>query len=172
MEREETAARTKLWAMIKSHRFAMMATRHEGDALRSRPMTTISDDHDEVLWFFARRDSEVADDIRRHPQVCLSYADAEARDFVSVAGAAALVTDAARKHKFWNPMVHAWFPEGADSPEVVLIAVTPEHAEFWDSKRNKLVQLFSVTRALASGTQPRDIGEHREVAMPANPSRQ
>jgi general stress protein 26 len=162
---EQDAARGKLWNMIKKYRFAMMTT-VEGHALRSRPMTTIDRDFDGSLWFFAKADSAAVGALRAHAEVCLSYSDASEFDFVCVAGPATVVTEVAKKAELWNSAVQAWFPEGAESPLNVLVKVTPDHAEFWDSKSNRLVQLFTLAKALASGVPPRDIGEHRNVPMP------
>ena len=160
-------AREKLWSMIKKYRFAMLTTQEAG-GLRSRPMTTIERDFDGTLWFFAKADSAGVTALAAHPQVCLSYSDADNFDFVCVAGSAAVVTDTSKKKELWKPAVQAWFPEGAESAQNVLIKVTPDHAEYWDSKSNRLVQLFALAQALARGTPPRDLGEHRHVAMPAN----
>jgi general stress protein 26 len=164
----DNSAREKLWGMIKKYRFAMMTTREAGDALRSRPMTTIERDFDGSLWFFAKTDSTAVTTLTTHPQVCLSYSDSDAFDFVCVAGPAIVVTDVTKKKNLWNPAVQAWFPEGAESPQNVLVKVTPDHAEYWDSKSNRLVQLFTLAKALATGVPPNDIGEHRQVTMPAN----
>jgi general stress protein 26 len=161
----DSAVRGKLWGMIKKHRFAMMTTQEEGEALHSRPMTTIERDFDGTLWFFAKADSAAVEALASHPQVCLSYSDAAAADFVCVAGPAVVVTEIAKKEELWKPMVQAWFPEGAESPLNVLIKVTPEHAEYWDSRSNRLVQLFSMAKALATGTPPRELGEHRTIAV-------
>jgi general stress protein 26 len=163
----DDAAREKLWSMIKKYRFAMMTTQ-EGGVLRSRPMTTIERDFDGSLWFFAKADSAAVAALTTLPQVCLSYSDSDAFDFVCVAGPAIVVTEVAKKRDLWKPAVQAWFPEGAESPQNVLVKVTPDHAEYWDSKSNKLVQLFTMAKALATGTPPRDIGEHRNVTMPAS----
>ncbi len=160
----DVAPREKLWEMIKQQRFAMMTTHHEGGSLRSRPMTTVERGSQEALWFFAAAGSEVVEDTRRQPQVCLSYGG-DAEHFVSVSGRATLIEDAARKRELWNPMVQAWFPQGPDSAEVLLIEVRPEHAEYWDTQRNRLVQLFSMAEALASGVPPRGMGEHRQVDL-------
>jgi general stress protein 26 len=97
--------------------------------------------------------------------VCLSYSDSDNFDFVCVAGPATVFTDVARKRELWKPAVQAWFPEGPGSGENVLVEVTPEHAEYRDSKSNKLTQLFSLASALAGGTVPTDMGEHREVPV-------
>ena len=164
---QDDESRGKLWNMIKKYRFAMMATRETSGDLRSRPMTTIERDYDGSLWFFAKADSAAVQALRAHPEVCLSYSDSDAFDFVSVAGRGNIVTEVTKKKELWKPAVQAWFPEGAESPLNVLVKVTPDHAEYWDSKSNKLVQLFTLAKALATGTPPHDIGEHRDVPMPS-----
>jgi general stress protein 26 len=164
MTNEAENARDKLWSMIKQHRFAMLTTRHQ-ESLRSRPMTTLDHSADDSLWFFAASDSTAAEQLQLHAQVCLSYADTSKPDFVSVSGDAAIVTDVAKKRALWNQSVQAWFPEGPESPHVVLLQVHPRHAEYWDTDSNKLVQLFSYAKAAATGRPPRDLGEHRSVPL-------
>jgi general stress protein 26 len=163
----ETSENSKLWKMIKGFRFAMLTTREHGEVLRSRPMTTIDIEFDGSLWFFAQQDSDAARAIREFSQVCLSYGNDSDADFVCVAGPAEVVTDVAKKKQLWNPAVEAWFPEGAAAPSVVLFKVVAEHAEYWDSNSNKLVRLFSMAKALATGKPPQNIGEHREVSVSA-----
>jgi general stress protein 26 len=165
---EQNSAREKLWGMIQKYRFAMLTTQETGGVLRSRPMTTIDRDYDGTLWFFARSDSAAAWALTAHPNVSLSYSDNGNADFVAVSGPASVVTDVAKKKELWKPAVQAWFPEGPESPHNVLIRVSPDHAEYWDSKSNKLVQLFSLAKALATGRPPDDMGEHRNVTLPAS----
>jgi general stress protein 26 len=163
--RDDNQARERLWDLVKSHRFAMMTTRRDDDALRSRPMTTIEHAGDDSLWFFAKSDMSVSEDLEHHSQVCLSYAESSKPDFVCVSGEAAIVSDAAKKRALWSKGVQAWFPEGPDAPNVILIKVQPQHAEYWDTKSSKLVQLFSYAKAVASGKPPSNIGEHRDVPL-------
>jgi general stress protein 26 len=162
----DDAVRQKLWDLIKRHRFAMMTTLEAGGVLRSRPMTTIEREYDGNLWFFVKADSTAVSAVAAHSQVCLSYAEPSAKDFVCVAGPTAIVTDVAIKKQLWNRDVQAWLPEGAESSLNVLLKVVPEHAEYWDSNSNKLVQLFTLAKALATGRTP-DSGEHRKVPLPA-----
>lgn len=143
-----------------------MLTTLEGEQLlRSRPMTTINREFDGTLWFFAKADSASVAALRTHSKVCLSYSDSGSAEFVCAAGPSVVITDVAKKQELWNAGVQAWFPEGATSPLNVLIAVTPDHAEYWDSSNSKLVQLFGFAKALITNRQPRDLGEHRVVAM-------
>ena len=70
-----------------------MMTSEDGDTLRSRPMAACQKDFTGTLWFFTHAKSakvqEVADDSR----VCVSYADADAQNYVSLSGRARLVHD-------------------------------------------------------------------------------
>lgn len=159
-------ARSKLWGMINKYRFAMLTTQEGSGALRSRPMTTIDHEFDGSLWFFAAYHSAAATALTAHPQVCLSYGDSANADFVCVAGVGSVVTEVAKKKELWNSMVQVWFPEGPESPRTVLIKVVADHAEYWDSTSNKLVQLFGMAKALATGTPPDHLGEHRTVPLP------
>jgi general stress protein 26 len=56
----------------------------------------------------------------------------------------------------------AWFPGGPDDPNLQLLQVEVERAEYWDVKANKLVQLIKMGAAAATGKPPR-MGEHRQV---------
>ena len=158
-------ARETLWGMIKSYRFAMLTTRERSDVLRSRPMTTVQQGFDGTLWFFAATESDAVRAIERYAQVSLSYGNSNESDFVCVAGPATIVEDVQCKQALWNPSVQAWFPQGPEADSVVLIKVRADHAEYWDSSHSKLVQLLCMVKAVATGTQPRHLGEHRKVSM-------
>ncbi len=154
----------KLWAMIDKARFAMFTTQEDGGILRSRPMATVQNRFDGSLWFFAKSDTDIVRAVQRHPHVSLSYGDSKNADFVAVSGTARIVTDVDKKRELWSAVVQAWLPEGPDSPTVVLIDVEANHGEYWDSSA-KLVQLFSIARALATAEKPKGVAEHRELAL-------
>jgi general stress protein 26 len=154
----------KLWSMIDRSRFAMFTTIEPNGSLRSRPMTTVQNRFDGSLWFFARAATDIVRAVSGNPSVSLSYGNSKDADFVAVSGTARVVTDVGKKHELWSPAVEAWLPEGADSPAVVLIDVEADHGEYWDSA-SKLVQLFSVARALATSEKPPGQGEHRKLAI-------
>ena len=162
---DNDSVRKKLWDMIRRYRFAMFTTREPGDVLRSRPMTTLQKDFDGYLYFLAKADADVTAAVKRYAQVALSYGNSNETDFVCAAGPAEVDADPALKKRLWNTMAQAWFPEGPDAASVVVIRVRVDHAEYWDGEDNKLVQLFSVLKAVSSGSSPRDLGEHRKVSM-------
>jgi general stress protein 26 len=167
MTTDNTDERARLWDLIKDIRFAMFTTRHSNGHLHSRPMTTQNSgvDEDNALWFFMSRSGEPVDDLGREPTVNVSYADPGKDSYVSVSGQAAVVEDAARKRKLWSKLAEAWFPAGVDDPDLALVKLTITHADYWDVKGGKVVQLFKMAKAAATGKPPKDMGEHGTVRM-------
>ena len=156
-------AEEKFWSLIKSIKVAMMTTMDEG-MLRSRPMHGQYREEDDTLWFFTKLSSAKADEIRDEQEVNLSFADIDDNHFVSVSGRAALVKDRAMAEKLWNPFVAAWYPEGLDDPDLVLIRITPEQAEYWDGNSNTVKDLWETIKANVTGELP-DMGENRKVYL-------
>jgi general stress protein 26 len=85
---------------------------------------------------------------------------------VSVSGTAERVVDRDRIRALWNPMVAAWFPNGVDDPHVVLVRVASHTVHFWDSKENKVTQMFEMAKAAITGTSPEiEPGEHGKFKL-------
>jgi general stress protein 26 len=161
---DETSGWPKLWDLIKDIKVGMFTARHGDGHLHSWPMTTLNrrDERDNVLWFFMPKSGEPALDISGDSGVNVSYADPATEAYVSVSGSARFVDDMAKKKALWSPFAQAWFPGGAADGDLALVAVTIEHAEYWDVDGNKAVKLFEMAKAAMTGTRP-DIGEHREM---------
>jgi general stress protein 26 len=164
---DTSASRQKLWNMIKDIRFAMLTTRHGNGHLHARPMTTQNKslESDDSLWFFMSKSGDPVDDLHANPMVGVVYADPSSDTYVSVSGTAAVVDDAGTKQQLWNKAAEAWFPGGPGEADLALVQVQIIHANYWDVKESKLVQLFAMAKALATGKPPRDLGEHAEVRM-------
>ena len=72
--------------------------------------------------------------------------------------------DAAKKKELWNKITEAWFPGGPTDPDVALVQVRIVHANYWDVKSSKLVQLLAMAKAAVTGKPPADLGELRRSA--------
>ena len=162
-----TNDRDLLWELIEDIRFAMFTTKHSNGHLHSRPLTTQNSELDEnsSLWFFVSRRSDTVADIAAQPQVNVVYADPGDDSYVSVSGDALVVDNLAKKEALWNKAAEAWFPGGPTDPDLALLEVRITHANYWDVKDSKLVQLFKMAKAVVTGTPPQNMGEHGEVRM-------
>ena len=141
----------KLSELIREIKVAMLSTVGPDGAVHSRPMFCQEMDADGELWFFTRLSSGKVDSIEYEQHVNLAYSSPENSQFVSVAGRASIVYDRAKAEELWSPLHKAWFPEGLDDPDLTLLKVRAESAEYWDMPSAKMVQLFGMARAMLTG---------------------
>jgi general stress protein 26 len=154
-----------LWDLIKDTRFCMLAHRHADGSLHSHPLTTQNKALDEgaTLYFFVSRKTEVGRRLRQDGNVNLSYANPREDTWVSVSGTAAIVEDAQKKQDLFGAIDKAWF-DGANDPDLELVEVRIDEAEYWNIKENKLLQLLKMGKAAATGSRPK-MGEHAELSF-------
>lgn len=155
-----------LWNLIKDIKFGMLTHRHSTGMMHSCPLTTQNKalDEDSVLYFFISRKSELASAMAADANVNVSYADPGDDSYVSVSGVSAIVEDQAKKQALWSSVAKAWFPGGVNDPDLALLAVTIHHAEYWDVKESKMMQLAKMATAAFTGKQPH-LGEHKELNL-------
>ncbi len=106
------------------------------------------------------------DEVQNEQRVNLSYANPDDSRYVSVSGTARLIRDQRKAKELWNPLYKAWFPQGPGDPNLALLKVSFEKAEYWDAPSGKMVQAFAFAKALATGKryQPEQ-GEHNKVEL-------
>ena len=138
--------------LIKGIKVAMMTTVEEDGSLRSRPMWTHDRDFDGELWFFTREHSPKVGEVEHDHHVNLAYSDPTRERYVSVSGRCRLVLDKEKARELWNPTLKAWFPQGLDDPELALLCVRVEKAEYWDTPSSRMVQLAGFVKATLTGT--------------------
>ncbi|MDB6002513.1 MAG: ral stress protein [Rhizobacter sp.] len=161
---DKNSPHEQLWELIHDIKFAMFAARSSDGEIRSRPLTTQNKiDEGGVLWFFVSKSSELVQDLRTEPQVNVSYADPGDDSYVSVAGTATLSEDRAKVEELFTPMAKAWFTQGPNDPDLQLVQVRIDQAEYWDVKESKVTQLFKMAKSAVTGQPPSGMGEHREL---------
>lgn len=120
--------------------FCMLSTKSADGQLSSRPMSNNGDvDYDGDSWFFAYDHSRFIDDIGRDPQVGLTLTGAKSLlgapgIFISIGGQASLIRDKAKFAEHWIDDLSRWFPEGIETPGMVMVQVHADHVHYWDGE--------------------------------------
>ena len=122
----------KLDTLIGGIDIAMLTTRLGDGRLVSRPLRAQQLDAEGALWFITDRNSHKAEEIRLQPQVNASFASGSRNTYVSVTGRASLIFDKAKLLELWSPEMSVFYPRGIDDPELCLLRVQVESAEYWD----------------------------------------
>ena len=131
--------------------------------LISAPMTTQHfESFEKELWFIGSKKSSLVQALRTPSEVNLSYADASAKDYLSLSGTAQLVDNPEKLAELWSDFYEVYF-ESENDPDIQLISVTPTGLEYWKSN-GTLVNLFELGKALATGEKA-DLGERHSLRI-------
>jgi general stress protein 26 len=155
----------KLRELVKEIDFCMLTTVDEDGDLHSRPMSSNGEiDEDGSIWFFTNASSHKVSEIARRPRVNVSFADPDNQRYVSVSGTGELVRDQKKIEELWKPEFKIWFPKGKDDPEIALLRVSLEKAEYWDSPSSTIGYALSFVSSLVTGKEP-DMGENKQLEV-------
>lgn len=154
----------KLIEKIKDVKVAMMTTMDEDGSLRSRPMRNSEVKEDGIIWFFTGYESGKSHEIKNDSHVNLSYSDPDDELYVSVSGRASLSRDKSKIDELWNPALKAWFPDGKEDPNIGLIKVAIEKAEYWDAPNSAMIHLYGMVKAAITG-EPARPGDNKKINL-------
>jgi general stress protein 26 len=154
----------KIRGLLENMKICMLTTVRPDGSLHSRPMAMQQIEFDGDLWFFTARDTDKAAEVDAKHYVNVSARSDDKQSFVSLSGQAFVVDDKAKAAELWNPIYKAWFPEGLDDPQLALLRVEAQTAEYWDSPGGVTTYLLNLVKNLTTN-QRRPLGENREVAF-------
>ncbi|MGA0558204.1 pyridoxamine 5'-phosphate oxidase family protein [Larkinella sp. VNQ87] len=161
-KQQQSADMEKVSKLITDIRIGMLTTQNEEGNLVSRPMAVMQVDEAGNLWFLTKERSPKLDHIDQNYKVNVAFADVADASYVSVSGSAQELHDRAKLEEIWSPMAKPWFPEGKDDPELSILKVHIETAEYWDSTSSRMVRLFEMARAALTGDTYKE-GENKLV---------
>lgn len=155
----------KIVDLVEDIDIAMLTTLAPDGRLLGRPMAALEVDAEGSFWFFT---SERSAKVHQLDRVNLAFTDEDDATYVSISGRAAIVNDRSRIDDLWTAAAKPWFPQGKDDPDLVLLRVDTDIAEYWDANSSKMVRLLAMAASALSG-KPVGLGEHEVVSNPARP---
>jgi general stress protein 26 len=135
--------------------FCMFNTKGS-DAIVTRPMSNNGDvEYNGDSWFFSYEATKKVRDIERDAGVTLTFTAppsllGKPGIFIAVDGQASLIRDKAHFEEHWAKDLDRWFPQGIDTPGIVLIKVSAKTIEYWDGEDNGRINMPAVD-AVAEG---------------------
>jgi general stress protein 26 len=145
--------------LIKDIDTAMLTTATE-EGLVSRPMKTQEVEFDGDLWFFTKKETNKYDEILHNQDVNVAYAG---KSYVSVRGRAEIVEDLNKKKELWSKMYEKIMQTSYDDPNVILIKVNVEAAEYWEGGNYIKKMVYYYKRMTGQSSETIDINETLEL---------
>jgi general stress protein 26 len=161
------AAVAEFQRLVDGITVVMVTTVASDDLFRSRPMLLECVESDGSLTFLTHLSSQKVEELERDPRVNVAFVGERGDRYVSASGVGSTKRDGARIQQLWKPTYRAWFPGGAEDPDIAVLTIDVQRVEYWDVPSSRLVRLWGAMKALASG-QPAEAGDHRTIELPAD----
>lgn len=152
----------KLWKEIDQQKIGMLGI--VGGAPRHmQPMTGFCDRDRRAIWFFTRRDADLAKDVGDQGQAAMfCFMDKDRELWACLGGDLTIDDDRARIDENWSPVVAAWYPDGKDDAQLTLLRFEVVDAQVWLSAKGPMRFAYEIARANATRTLP-DVGGKAEL---------
>lgn len=149
----------ELLRLAQDERVVMMTTMSPNGEINTKPMTVIELDGDGVFWFLCEHDPNEVNPSMHYRHMNLAISNEAKSTFVSIQAQGEVIRDHRLRHRLWSLMAKPWFPDGPDSPSLVVLKVIPVRAEYWDSPNSRVVRALALAASIMAG-KPIGMGEH------------
>jgi general stress protein 26 len=166
MERTSNQSdRDKVWDLIKDARTALLVTIGENSTLEARPMGCLQTTFDGTLWFLTFSHSSKLQQLGRDDRVMVGYVNPEKYEYVALSGRARIVDDRQKLNELWSEGLRVWFPKGSGDPELALLAIDVEKADYWSDPASAITYALAYVKARVTGKSPSpdEIAESKSV---------
>jgi len=131
----------QLIQLIDGIPIAILTTVRPDSTLHSCPMVVQALDDDGAFWFLTAANTEKVEAVRTMQRVNLSFSDGAGNRYVSISGFCELVRDRERSKQLWNPSYKEWFSGGLDDPNLILLRVVVQEAEYWNASASRMLSI-------------------------------
>lgn len=159
---QSAQAIAKLKELIGDTGTCMLITSGKSGKHATRPMAVADTDEEGNLWFFANKQSNKIKDIEIDHHVQIVFAHPGKNIFIDIHGRAGIVEDEQYIKDKWNPLVKAWFPGGISDPDLCLLKIKADEANYWDTENSKVGHILKIAVSAVTGKKLEE-GVHGEL---------
>lgn len=154
---DEAKLRERMWQAMADSPFLMVERVDSGD--HALPMTAQLDkDANGTFWFYTRKDNRLAGGGPAMAQFIAKGHDL----FACISGRLETETDPAVIDRYWSNQVEAWYDEGRNDPNLLMLRFDLDDAEIWEAD-GTIKGLFKMLTG--ARVKKGEVGTHAEVAL-------
>jgi general stress protein 26 len=149
--------RQKFWSAFADSPYCMLQL--DTDPSSAAPMTAMLDkDANSAIWFFTSRDNRFA----AMGPATATFVGKDHDLFARFAGTLVEETSRDRLDQHWSNFVEAWFPQGKDDPNLLMLRMDLGDASIWSGE---LGLLTTAKMALGMDVREEVAGKHAETTL-------
>ncbi|MEL6289244.1 MAG: pyridoxamine 5'-phosphate oxidase family protein [Pseudomonadota bacterium] len=162
LEQAKENPRGQLWEELEDIPAGMLGL--AGSDQHMQPMAPQIDRAQNRILFFTKRDSDLVKSMHGNQTAKFTFIGEDHDYHACIHGALRVNTDRSIIEQHWNPVVDAWYDEGKDDPNLVLLEFKPDEAAVWASTDSSLKFGWEIAKAKFGNSEP-DVGVRTHVTF-------
>lgn len=158
MDRLREDPRSTLFANMTGQRAGMLGVVDSDQHMQ--PMTHYPDPQTAEVWFITSSQTDLVKAVGTGARAHYCLIAEDGTFYACLSGTLEQVDDEEKLDQLWSPIAAAWFDEGRDDSDVVLLRLTLQEAALWASTDNAAIFGLEIARANISKARKPDVGEH------------
>lgn len=134
--------------ILDAAKFCFLITRGKKGELNARLMQPFGPDHNLTIWFGASPQSRKVREIREDNRVTVTFEYAEEGAYATLLGEAAIETDRETRRRYWRDSFSAFWPDGPEGDDYVVISFSPFRIEVMGIDRGVAPEPFGLQPAI------------------------
>ena len=123
-------AKSRVLAMLEKSPFVSLTTFSDNDWPDVRVLLVAAKDDVDSLWFATATESGKIAQLRRNPNAAVYGYDMEAMTEFRLFGKVELLSDSTSRRKIWRDDFIQHFPDGIDSPTMIVLRFDTDHGVY------------------------------------------
>ena len=120
-------AKSRILQMLEKNPFVSLATFGTDGWPNARVLLVAAKDGIDSIWFATATDSNKITDLRKNPKAAIYGYDMETMTEFRLFGSVELLSDPASRRKIWQDDFIQHFPDGVDSPTMIVMRFNTDH---------------------------------------------
>lgn len=155
----------KFKKIVEDVRVCMFITNNQTEEEHTRPMSVVDVEDNGTVWFYTDIRSIKVEEVTTDRKVHLTFAHPGKESYMDVCGTGNIVTDRELIKQKWSPVVKAYFPNGADDPNIALLRIQPTSVYYWEAETGKMVQFLKMAVSAVTGNTKIAQGAEGKLAL-------
>ena len=122
--------KSRILQMLEKNPFVSFATFGADSYPDVRVLLVAAKDDTDTIWFATEVESKKIAQIQNHPKAAIYGYDMEAMTEFRLFGHVALLNDSAARQKVWRDDFIQHFPDGIDSPTMIVLRFNTDHGKY------------------------------------------
>ncbi len=116
--------------ILEQFETAMLVTRDGDGRLHARPLAVAGREVTGDLWFVTSTETSAFEEAQEDGAALVTMQGGGT--YLAIGGVAEVLRSRQRLEELWRPTWRAFYPDGLDTPDLVLIRLVAHEAEYWD----------------------------------------